>query len=95
MPYRAHLIVMDVGKAFAKVRVIDVTLLNDLTAAVPQADVQPLALPEDAPVMIRYNVGARKYAVHRKSDGERVHEGFAIKEEAVAWALQHIAAMAG
>jgi len=89
-PYRAHLIVMDAGANFAKMRLLGVTLLN-AGAAEPESEA---ALPDDAPVEVSWKGPKLKYAVTRKADGERLRTGFAIKAEAEAWARTHLLAMA-
>lgn len=96
-PYRAHLIVMDKGKAFAKVRLLGVTLLNATANEYPEVPVEVIAvseLPDDAPVLVKWNGPKDKFTVLRRSDNEKLRTGFAIKTEATAWAHQHITAMA-
>ncbi len=96
-PYRAHLIVMDAGKNFAKLRLLGVILLNetsDATLRVPVPDALPEALPADAPVEVKWNGPTDKYTVLRKGDGEKLKTGIAVKAEAIAWAMKHIASMA-
>ena len=88
-PYRAHLIVMDKGDNYAKLRLISVALLN-------AADVEdtPSTLDADAPVSVEWKGPALKYSVIRKGDNERLRTGFAIKAEAESWAAKHVAVMA-
>lgn len=86
MPYRAHLIVVDAGKTHAKVRLIGAVPLN----ALPEAG-EPSG---ECPMVVRWNPGAKKYSVYRRSDNEKVHDGFAIKVEAEEWARNHALALA-
>jgi hypothetical protein len=85
MPYRAHLIVVDAGKVHAKVRLIGVALLNAPAEEAPA---------EDGPMYVKWNLGVRKYSIYRRSDNEKVHDGFAIKAEAEEWAVKHALALA-
>ncbi len=95
-PYRAHLIVLDAGKNSARVRLLDVTLLNATTAdaAVPEVAPLPDPLPDDAPLLVKYESPATRYCVFRKSDKAKLSGGHAEKAEALAWARDHMAAMA-
>jgi hypothetical protein len=88
LPYRAHLIVMEAGKTFAKLRILTVTPLNDSMGATAAE------LPANAPVEVKWNGPKDKYTVFRKSDSSKLQPGFAIKAEAVAWAIDHATAMA-
>lgn len=101
LPYFARLIVMDVGKAFAKLALLDVTWLNataeDFVSAhdaKAEAPAPAATLPDDAPVSVRWNLGTKKYAIYRKSDGVKINDGSSIKADAIAWAIDHIGAMA-
>jgi hypothetical protein len=94
MPFRAHLIVVDAGKVEAKVRLIDVTPLNAAPAVEPVEIAQNNSLEPDGPMFVKWNPGSKKYAIHRSTDKEKVHDGFAIKAESEAWAAQHALAMA-
>lgn len=83
-PFRAHLIVMEAGPNFAKVRVLGVAMLNATEEA----------LPDEAPVGVKWNGPKHRFVVFRKSDNEVLRPGFAIKAEAEDWARQHVSAMA-
>lgn len=87
MPWRAHLIVVDASKLHAKVRLIGAVPLNANIEAISEDD-------EEGPLFVRWNPGAKKYSVYRRSDKEKVHDGFAIKAEAEDWARNHALAMA-
>jgi hypothetical protein len=92
--FRAHLIVMDAGKGFAKMRLLDAVALNgELGGEVAVADA-PEALSDDAPVKVEWKGPQLKYTVIRKKDGEKLRSGFAVKAEATGWAVNHIHAMA-
>lgn len=100
-PFRAHLIVMEAGQNFAKVRVLGVAMLNATTAdyvptsgAVAANTELPDPLPEDSPVGVKWNGPKHKYVAFRKADNEVLRPGFAIRAEAEDWARQHAAAMA-
>lgn len=92
-PYRAHLLVMEAGKNFAKMRLLSVVSLNDETLLHEDAPAAAPSLPEDAPLFVKWNGPADKFAVVRRSDGEKLNTGFAVKAEAESWASQHLAAM--
>lgn len=93
-PFRAHFIVMDKGDTFAKIKLLDVKLLNAEEAG-EEADVNEVVhLPEDAPVSVEWKGPVLKYSVIRNTDQERLKTGFAIKAEAEKWAAEHLLAMA-
>jgi hypothetical protein len=95
LPYRALLIVLDSGANYAKVRLLNVAPLNAQLAVAEEAPVELVEeKPVEGPMFVKWNPGLKKYSVYRKSDGERVHEGFAIKADAEAWAEKHTLAMA-
>lgn len=85
-PFKATFIVMDKGDAWAKLRLLDVTMLN----AVEEKG----ADPEPASVTVKWNGPRDKFTVLRTSDREKLKTGFAIKAEAEAWAREHALAMA-
>lgn len=93
-PFRAHLIIMEAGKNFAKMRLLDVKLLNATEA--PEAVEAPAteSLPDGAPVFVKWNGPKDKFTVFRTSDKEKLRPGFAIKADADAWARTHLLAMA-
>jgi hypothetical protein len=90
LPYRAHLIVMDAGAVFAKVKLLTLVPLN---AGEASGDVQKSSA-DGRPMYVKWNLGSKKYAIHRSSDNEKVHEGFAVKADAEAWAAKHTMALA-
>jgi hypothetical protein len=91
--FRAHFIVMDKGDTFAKIRLLDVKLLNsDEEPSVTNEVI--VHLPEDAPVSVEWKGPVLKYSVVRKADQERLKTGFAIRTEAEKWAAEHLLAMA-
>lgn len=92
--FRAHFIVMDKGDTFAKIRLLNVNLLNAEEAGEEAAVTEVVHLPEDAPVSVEWKGPVLKYSVVRSSDQERLKTGFAIKAEAEKWAAEHLLAMA-
>lgn len=94
MPYRAHLIVVEAAKNYAKVRLIGVALLNAAPAAEPIPEIAAAEDTGNGPMFVRWNPGAKLYSVYRTSDKEKIHDGFAIKADAEAWAERHTLAMA-
>jgi hypothetical protein len=90
LPYRAHLIVVDAASSYAKLRLLDLVLLN--AASAETAEVETVAV--NGPMYVKWNLGTKKFAIHRSSDNEKVHDGFAIKAEAEEWAENHAMAMA-
>lgn len=93
-PFRAHFIVLDRGDTFAKLRLLNVTLLNGEEAGETAAVIEVAHLPDKAPVSVEWKGPALKYSVIRKLDNERLKTGFAIKAEAEKWAAEHLVAMA-
>jgi hypothetical protein len=99
LPYRAHLVVLEGGKNFAKVRLLDVTRINMEAGAFEAAKAAletpaGAELPADAPLFVKFESPATRYCVFRRSDRERLRAGFAVKEEANDWARQHALSMA-
>lgn len=95
-PFRAHLIVMDRGDNFAKMRLLGVTLLNAAESEVeaPAPEAAKPSLPDDAPVFVKWNGPKDRFTVFRVSDRSKIRTGFAIRAEGEEWALGHIEAMA-
>lgn len=95
-PYRAHLFVVDAGKGFAKVRLLDVKLINAAPAEVEAPDeVEPAdPLGDSDPVSVKWNGPNDKFTVFRRADNEKLRVGFAVKDDALAWARVHMKAMA-
>lgn len=92
--FRAHFIVMDKGDTFAKIKLLNVTLLNGEDAGEEVGVIEVTHLPDAAPVSVEWKGPALKYSVIRKTDQERLKTGFAIKAEAERWAAEHLLAMA-
>lgn len=86
--YYALLIVTQVGRNFAKVKALDLVRLDDDESQPVVGD----ALASD--LSVEWKGPHVKFAVIRKSDGERLKEGFAVKTEADQWLRDHLAAMA-
>lgn len=93
-PFRAHLIVMDKGDTYAKLKLLNLVTLNGAEAEEAPAVIEVTHLPEDAPVSVEWKGPQLKYCVIRTKDSERLKTGFAIKSEAEAWAAEHLLAMA-
>jgi hypothetical protein len=77
----ARLMVRSVGKMFLTVEEIE----KKVFGASVETDIGKLD--------VRF-AGRAKWAVYRKSDNERIKDGFDTKEEAAAWAEGHIKEMA-
>ncbi len=88
-PYRAHLLVMEAGKNFAKMRLLGVAELNGQT---DQAE--DTALGDGSPVGVKWNGPRHKFVVYRRSDNEVLKFGFAVKADAEDWARNHANLMA-
>ena len=107
-PFRAHFIVLDKGDTFAKLKLLDVTPLNDggnvdisvQAGGITYVDMTDLTgipvleLPANAPISVEWKGPHLKYSVIRNKDNERLKTGFAIKAEAEKWAAEHLLAMA-
>lgn len=93
-PFRAHFIVLDRGDTYAKLRLLEVNMLNAEDVAVPEEPSIEVHLPDNAPVSVEWKGPVLKYSVIRNIDKERLKTGFAIKAEAEKWAAEHLLAMA-
>lgn len=49
---------------------------------------------EEDGLAVKWIIGKKKFAVVRKSDNQVIHEGFQIKEDAIAWMTEHNKQMA-
>lgn len=59
-----------------------------------EATVPDVVVPEKSDLDVKWIVGNRKWKVIRKSDQATIQEGFALKEDAVAWIIDHNKRMA-
>lgn len=80
--YFAELLVLSAGSGFAKVKALRQIPLEE--------DGEPIA--ETEPVYVKWQGPHVKHAVIRRSDGERLKEGFSEKKEAEQWARDYLSA---
>lgn len=85
--YFAELVVVAVGKGYAKVKLLRAVDLHE--AVVEDAGTALL----DAPMFVKWFGPQVKFGVVRKSDNERIKEGFAEKGQAERWMAEHLAAL--
>lgn len=85
--YFAELIVTATGKGYARVKLLRSI---DLHEAVAEAAGTALL---DAPMFVKWFGPQVKFGVVRKSDNERIKEGFSEKAQAERWMAEHLAAL--
>lgn len=77
-----ELLVVEIGNGFVKTRLISHSKPEDV------------ALSDESPLIIKWNVGKRCHEVVRKADGNAMSSGFQTKLGAAEWIEKHLKAMA-
>ncbi len=83
MSYYARLVVTETGVGAARV----VPIIMPVALAREESEELKKSVLDD--YNVKWVSPSRKYGVIRKSDGERVRDGFADKESAMQWAAGH------
>lgn len=78
----AELLIIEIGKGYVK------------TLLVRGAEPPEVVVPEESPLIPKWNVGRRAFDVVRKGDSEVMSQGHQTKHAAVEWINKHRAVMA-
>lgn len=79
--FYARFFVLGVGTAYLQVALLEHVVFNETASEEEESDYE-----------IRFQGSIAKHRVYRKSDGQMMAEGIALKADAVKWIADHVAA---